>query len=462
MKTHKKLIITICIFASLGLSHVALTCPCKETPITPPVITSPQDGATVFAGGKYTASCTAASDKDCDGSKKVTDPVTHTWSGDGSFNPTTGTSVTWTAPTTTGSATITVTADDSGTPHNDPPVSDSVTVTVQDIIYVDKDATGNNNGTSWANAFTDLQDALDVASSYSEIWVADGTYIPDDPDVFFGSNGARIYGGFAGTETARSQRDWTTNETILSGDMGTLGDDSDNSPTVLFVDGDIIVVDGFTITGGRSNTSETAGALLMSDGGGSVTVTHCVFADNNSIPDGWGGALYAYAGDAEVSNCVFVDNAAKWGGAVISVMLDTTFINCTFNGNHATDGGGAVYSLCANAAITNCILWGDTADANDATSEEIFCEFFGSATVTYTDIEAGWMGTGNINSDPDFVDDTDPDGNDDQFMTSDDGLDLDSNSPCIDAANAAVAPDDDICGRPRDEDPDMGAYEYQN
>ena len=83
-------------------------------------------------------------------------------------------------------------------------------------------------------------------------------------------------------------------------------------------------------------------------------------------------------------------------------------------------------------------------------------------------------GGGNIDSDPNFVDDTDPDGNDDDWMTSDDGLALDGTGNCIDAANGNVDPTTDILGNSRYDDSstpntgvgdpnyvDMGAYEYQ-
>lgn len=107
------------------------------------------------------------------------------------------------------------------------------------IIYVDDDAAGLNNGTSWANAYTSFQSALDVAVSGDEIWIAAGTYKPSfDYGVGGGIrdyhfrmiNGVTIYGGFAGTESAVSERtDFSrggANETIFSGDVN--GDDGAN------------------------------------------------------------------------------------------------------------------------------------------------------------------------------------------------------------------------------------------
>ncbi len=113
-----------------------------------------------------------------------------------------------------------------------------------DILRVDKDVVGGtHDGSSWANAFSHLQDALDVALSGEEIWVAEGTYLPvadDDGDrtptnsrdkTFKLVEDVAIYGGFIGNdtggyETARGQRGWKKNVTILSGDL-----DGDDDPT---------------------------------------------------------------------------------------------------------------------------------------------------------------------------------------------------------------------------------------
>ena len=89
------------------------------------------------------------------------------------------------------------------------------------LCYVNHAANGGNNGTSWADAYTDLQSAMGNASC-TEIWVAAGTYKPttgtDRNATFSLISGVEIYGGFAGTESVRDERNPKTNVTILSGD----------------------------------------------------------------------------------------------------------------------------------------------------------------------------------------------------------------------------------------------------
>jgi hypothetical protein len=102
-------------------------------------------------------------------------------------------------------------------------------------IYVDLNATGANDGGSWADAYTDLSSAIDDAGLNDEIWVAAGTYLPSGSSnrsksfVLEHLFHLKLYGGFDGTETSLAERNPSSNLTILSGDVN--GDDSVQNDT---------------------------------------------------------------------------------------------------------------------------------------------------------------------------------------------------------------------------------------
>ena len=156
------------------------------------------------------------------------------------------------------------------------------------------------------------------------------------------------------------------------------------------------------------------------------------------------------------------------------VGTDTTVLNSTFYGNSAESWGGAVsfYSSHADTIcdVRNCVFQDNTAPVGPQISVDR-----GALAVSYSNVEGGYEGTGNIDAAPLFVDLSDPDGPDDIWGTADDGLRLQAGSPCIDAADGDAAPATDILGNPRVDDPtttpdtgvgtppwaDMGAYEFQ-
>ncbi|MGE5463637.1 MAG: hypothetical protein ACM3PS_09790, partial [Syntrophothermus sp.] len=134
-------------------------------------------------------------------------------------------------------------------------------------IYVNANAAGMNNGTSWTNAYTGLQSALTAAISGDEIWVAAGTYTPGTAKsaTFQLKSGVALYGGFTGNETTIDQRDPKDNVTILSGEIGAPSNMGDNIYHVVTASGtnETAVLDGFTITAGNAS-----GDILMFHGGG--------------------------------------------------------------------------------------------------------------------------------------------------------------------------------------------------
>jgi predicted outer membrane repeat protein len=254
---------------------------------------------------------------------------------------------------------------------------------VAGTVYVNINAAGANNGTSWSNAFNFLQDAIADANAFSDdIWVAQGTYEPDlgagitpgDYQMFFEmKTGLALYGGFAGTETELSQRDYVNNLTILSGDLSAndandFSNRSDNSYRVVVSIGDSssTILDGFTIKGGMANSSfpKNVGAgICTSDS--AMKINNCIITDNWTES---GGALWYDGGNRgpEVTNCEFTGNAANYFGAGYYAREGAAVLdNCTFTGNTSVNGGGAVCIRYAqtNTQITNCTFTSNTSES---------------------------------------------------------------------------------------------------
>ncbi len=219
-------------------------------------------------------------------------------------------------------------------------------------LYVRANAPVGGNGTSWATAFNDLHDAICVAVGSNdvvdEVWVAAGTYKPDRGlgnrlISFRLANGVAIYGGFAGTETLLSQRNPNVNVTILSGDIGVVGDVSDNTYHVL-TGSDLdstAVLDGFTVTGGNANSG--------------------------SFPHHAGGGMRNACGSPTLVNCAFSSNRAEFGGAVENyVGSNPSFVNCTFASNIATNASGAMNNNASSPSLSGCSFTGNTAGASGA------------------------------------------------------------------------------------------------
>ncbi len=283
------------------------------------------------------------------------------------------------------------------------------------VIYVDDDATGANNGTSWANAFTYLQTALTAAGAGDEIRVAQGRYRPDQglpprpPRVRGGGgvaviemaavgsplegfslkSGVAILGGFAGLGAIDpNARDTQRHETILSGDLR--GNDVDlwgpEAPVYEFYRGDnslyvvgcpktdtAAVLDGVTI--------ESAVQSGFFDQGGSPRLTNCVFRKNS------GRALLCEGGQPVLTNCVFEGNiASKYdGGAIRATGARLTLTDCRFLGNSSLAEGGALCAARSDLVLTGCTFemnaatWGGAIHQTAGTLTLADCTFVGNA-----------------------------------------------------------------------------------
>ncbi len=302
---------------------------------------------------------------------------------------------------------------------------DLVQENIPEVLYVNKKALTTGDGSSWGEALTDLQEAIEMAKCTSgaitEIRVAAGVYKPDggsgsQPATFDLVSGLSIYGGFAGNEALLEDRDPEANLTVLSGDLA--GDDGEgfantgeNSFNVVGgVDLDATtLLDGFTIIGGNTSTSgagikltnssltirrcrivgnqaQRGAGTYLSDGsnatfeqcvfegnaaginggggesvGSNPTLTDCIFR-NNAAGSG-GGGFAASFGDASFVRCVFEQNVANFGGGLNNATGDAIVERCKFLLNIASVFGGGMYNLQGNPRIEDSLFVGNLADS---------------------------------------------------------------------------------------------------
>jgi predicted outer membrane repeat protein len=385
--------------------------------------------------------------------------------------------------------------------------------TVPTVLRVDADAPGANDGTSWTDAFTNLQDALSTARTYGqveEVHVAAGVYRPDrgggsrsgDREAAFRLiDGVAVRGGYAGFgKVDPDSRNVKYYKSILSGDLS--GDDgpdfanyAENSYQVVVSRANLetAVLDGFTISGGNAKGSyddqQDCGGGLYSFASNS-TLLNCRFTRNLAQ---WGGGMYSRSGsNPTLSGCAFLGNSAYSGGAVWnSGSSNPILANCVFSGNKAEQRGGAIYnsdystvtlincslsnntagnygaalgSQRASSTLVNCILWGNSARNSIGVEAQLYQQYEGWPVINYSCVQ-GWNGdmpgAGNHGENPFF---TDANGTDTIAGTEDDDLRLRAYSPCLDVGdNSELGPllTHDIDGNPRiiDGIVDMGAYE---
>ncbi|UCD85471.1 MAG: right-handed parallel beta-helix repeat-containing protein, partial [Deltaproteobacteria bacterium] len=203
------------------------------------------------------------------------------------------------------------------------------------------------------------------------------------------------------------------------------------------------------------NWANGCGGGMINSSYSSPKITNCTFSSNSTTISG-GGIYNNNNSSPTITNCIFIGNSTDTGGGIYnSSGCLPTLINCTLVGNSAVVAGGGMSSAFLTIpTITNCIMWGDSPNEID-----------GLATVTYSDVEGGWSGTGNIGDlpgdNPLFV----PGPNGDYYL-SQTSAGQGSDSPCIDAGSdtAASLGLDDKTTR-TDNVPDSGivdmGYHYQ-
>jgi hypothetical protein len=237
-------------------------------------------------------------------------------------------------------------------------------------------------------------------------------------------NGVAIYGGFNGTETLLSQRNWVNNISKLSGELGVTGI-YDNSKIVIHAGGGVTnsaTLDGFTVSGGYQDDESGRGGGLYLNGGAAPIVANCIFSGNsgnyiaggivneganptikncmfvgNSTTGIYGGGLISFFNaTSQVINCAFHSNVAPWGGGLANIFSSTsTIVNCSFNNNTGVYQGGGIYNLYNSpTTVTNSIIWGNSPAISNLDNA--------NTVISYSIVQSNYPGTGNLNADPLF------------------------------------------------------------
>ena len=390
--------------------------------------------------------------------------------------------------------------------------------------YVDVNAPGPiHNGKIWKWAFPNLKDALAIASAGDKIFVAKGTYKPDEGGsetpgdrsaAFLLPPGVTLIGSCAGFGYSDpNHQDIDAYTTVLSGDLNNddlLGifNKNDNSYQVVRVYGSqsaMVTIDGFVITAGQAD-----GPDPTNSGGGLNVDNSIVRLVNTTLSGnvgGFGGGISCRNSKISIWNCKITGNSARiYGGGLYSYASDVDMTNCLMTGNAAlqedTTGGSAIHNLGGNLTILDCTIadntngtlpavgkaitsymWKIPADNNLIIANsilynggnEILTNHSDTVFVSYSDVQGGWTGgSGNIGKNPQF---TNPGQRSIEGQWINGDYTLKSNSPCLDAGKNSLLPMDtadlnnddntteqlpiDLNGNQRVQNliVDMGAYE---
>lgn len=270
-----------------------------------------------------------------------------------------------------------------------------------DIIYVDADASGAGDGSSWTDAYNYLQDALAAVITGDEIRIAQGIYKPDKgaadtagdrTATFQLVSGVTVQGGYAGFgETNPDARDLELYKTIFSGDLA--GDDGvnfsnngENSYHVVTGSGTDTtgVLDGVTITAGNANGTGTYGygSGLYNDHG-NPTMTDCTISDNWASSGGGGGMYNGNNSSPGLTGCTFIGN---WPDGMDNYESSPTLNNCTFYSNFK-----GMQNTNSSPILTGCTFGNnDRGMYNDQSSPMLSnCLFNGNDGAMYN-----WNGSG--------------------------------------------------------------------
>jgi len=262
----------------------------------------------------------------------------------------------------------------------------------------------------------------------------------DQPTIQDAFNAANLFGDVIeladGTYTGASNRDILFDKHVTvrsaSGDPTTCIIDCQSLGRAFLFDGVVSAarLEGVTIING---VADQGGGIAFTNS--SATVVNCRILGNVANNIGGGGIAVDDGGSPTLINCVISGNTRvgigiKGGGVLVAGGSTPTFVNCTLSGNSAWDAS-AIFSLNTGTVTTlvNCIVWGN---AYGQTGVDIQNSIGAVTNITYSDVEDGFAGTGNIDVSPGFLD---ADGADDTPGTLDDDVRIGKFSPCTDAGD---------------------------
>lgn len=243
-------------------------------------------------------------------------------------------------------------------------------------ILIDKNRFGNavGDGNSWGSAFKTVNDGMAAAETGDELWVARGTY----PELLSLKAGVKLYGGFAGTETLLSERDWKSNLSILDGQSAgsviTVESGADENTRI-----DGLVIQNGSGEAGAGIQSIAASPVIANNwihnnvatnGGGGIYIADCsALVVSNRVEDNLALIEFTAAGGGICSsNCsslitsnVIVRNTAYFGGGVRCWEGTQTISKNVVSGNHARQLAGGIEVAAASVVIEGNRIIGNVA-----------------------------------------------------------------------------------------------------